>query len=66
MSTPVTYATFPVEKFPFVIDFITVSGGLIVHTITVEDAGALAVPPLADTYGPVRARITFADGEVME
>jgi hypothetical protein len=67
MSTDlIAFASIPLDKFPFVIDFITVPGGLIVCTLTVNEPGATLVPPLADTYGPVRARITFADGEVQE
>lgn len=55
----------PQELFPFKIEFID-KAGTIVHTIHVHGPGAVHIPGLAEEFGPVSVRMTYANGEVQE
>lgn len=55
----------PQEKFPFVVEAMDERRRIVWRT-TVHEPGAMHVPPLARTYGPVSIRITYATGEVVE
>lgn len=66
MSENVPFHNLPADRFPFTIEFLRVDTKEVVHTIRVEGAGALVVPPLAQQYGVrVSVRVTFPDGEVV-
>jgi hypothetical protein len=54
------------EDFPMHIEFIAQRTGEVVHTIEVEAAGVLVIPPLALTPGPIYVKITFPDGEMRD
>lgn len=61
----VAFGDLPIEKYPFEIDFVSSATGEVVHRIEVPSTGAVRVPGLAGEYGPIRVRISFADGEVI-
>jgi hypothetical protein len=64
MSEPKTaFADVPISAFPFVMDFLNTSGE-VVHSITVTGAGAVHIPGLADLFGPITVRVTYADRSV--
>ncbi len=56
----------PAAAFPFTVEFIRVSDGKVVLEINVTGPGAVPIPGLSEEHGPVRARITYADGRVCE
>lgn len=58
-------ASISASDFPLVIECLD-RAGEVVWSETIQEPGALYVPPLAKTYGPVSTRITFAGGGVME
>ena len=66
MSTPAEFISLPADAYPFTIEFLAVTTGEVVYTITVAGPGAVLVPALRASYGPVRARMTYADGTVVE
>lgn len=55
----------PADAFPLTMRAFDAQGAE-VWTETVTGPGALFIPPLADTHGPVRIRVEFANGEVQE
>jgi hypothetical protein len=68
MSTeaPIAFSSLPADAFPFTVEFISHDTGQVVHTIDVPEPGVLRVPPLRDEHGPVWARISYANGTVVE
>lgn len=66
LTGPFAFHELPPSSFPFTVEWISEDTGQIVHTATVTGAGALYVPPLADVYGPVAARVSYADGSIVE
>jgi len=52
--------------FPIVIEFFSKAAGDMVWATTIEGGGVLSIPPLVCTHGPVRVRVTYADGAVVE
>lgn len=60
----------PAELFPLTIEFFSISTGAKVWETTVQRPDAtmhrLRIPPLVPVHGAVRARVTYADGDVYE
>ena len=54
----------PRSAFPLLIEFLA-ADGRVVHAMTIAGSGIVEVPALAKLFGPVSARITFADGVVI-
>lgn len=63
MAEETKFISLPAELYPFTIRAFDASGAE-VWTETIEGPGALYMPPLIDTYGPVTTRVEFADGSV--
>ena len=61
----VEFRDLPGDWFPFVIEARDRNHAVVWHTV-VQGPGALSVPPLARTYGPVSIRVIYATGEVVE
>lgn len=55
----------PAELFPLTLRAFNQAGEE-VWAETVTGPGALYIPPLADEHGPVRIRIEYGDGTVVE
>lgn len=58
----------PAEYYPITIDCFPLSdpdgAGQAVHTVTVDGAGVLAMPPLHELGQPVWLRVTYGNGQV--
>ena len=55
----------PARDFPLVIEAFDLTDQ-VVWQQRVVGPGSLYIPPLADDHGPVRIKITYADGRVSE
>ena len=63
---PMTHVSFPPSAYPIHIEMIAERTGAVVHELHIADAGVSTVPGLADTYGPICVRVTFAEGMGVE
>lgn len=66
MGAGLVFRDLPETSFPFTVEFFVIRTDEMVHRIVVNGPGAVVVPPLAPIYGPIRIRITYADGEIAE
>lgn len=63
-KTNTTFIDLGPDDYPFWLNFISERTGQVVWEQYVDAPGAVQVPALGSLYGPVKARLTFADGEV--
>lgn len=67
MTATHSFHDLPPEAFPLIIRAFSRSTGDEVWTSgEIAQAGAYFVPPLIETFGPVRIRIEFGDGSVVD
>lgn len=64
MSPQTAFYDFPAEMYPITV--IALADEREVWRAVIDEPGALAVPPLAKTFGRVKIRIEWGDGTVTE
>jgi hypothetical protein len=67
-AKPFAFHDFPASAFPFTAELLDAATGEVRWSATVDGPGSLRIPGCEETNGgrPLRARTTFADGEVVE